>query len=136
MPVPGKKVTTPFKRKGKHWRACGWHTGVDFAAPAGAKVVAARPGKVVHVNFGSAFGRHQFVVIYTSGKTADFYAHTTTRPPNGARVKAGQAIAKVGKEGNVTGPHLHFERLALVNGKPRWSCSLVRDPAASLQWKA
>jgi len=133
-PVKGRKITTPFGKKGPYWKACGYHTGCDIAAPLGTRIRAARPGKVVHVNFGSAFGRHQFIVLTKSGKTADFYAHTTTRPPNGKKVKAGDYLAKMGKEGNATGSHLHFERLNMRNGIG-WSCSRIQNPAKSIAYK-
>jgi murein DD-endopeptidase MepM/ murein hydrolase activator NlpD len=100
---------------------------VDFAAPANTQIVAARGGTVRHTNYGNAFGNKQFA-IRTSDGGEDFYAHTNTRPANGAKVKAGQKIAKVGTRGNSTGNHLHFER----HSKPGWSCSIMRDPKYSI----
>ena len=51
-PVPGYTVSTPYKKRGSHW-SCdedsagnGVHTGIDYAAPAGTKVVAARGGRL------------------------------------------------------------------------------------------
>jgi murein DD-endopeptidase MepM/ murein hydrolase activator NlpD len=127
-PVPTHRITTPYKKKGQHWRACGWHTGVDYAAPKGTRIVAARGGVVKHTAFGRAFGDKQFEIVCPDG-TSDFYGHTDTRPANGARVKTGQKIATVGSRGNSTGPHLHFERHARAG---RWSCTNMRNPQTSI----
>lgn len=139
-PVPGYAISTPYGKRGSYW-SCnrdaygnGIHTGCDYASPAGTKVVAARPGTARYSNHGSAFGYHQLDVIAGDG-TRDFYAHMTTRTvADGARVEAGQQVGKVGAEGNVTGPHLHFERHATETGG--WSCSVVRDPAPSINYQA
>ena len=143
-PVPGYKVTTPYKKRGPSW-SCdedgngnGVHTGVDYAAPTGTKVVAARPGKAVHSSHGSAFGNHQVDVLAGDG-TRDFYAHMRSRVANGTEVKAGDKVGEVGTEGNVTGAHLHFERHATESGG--WSCSIHRDPGPSINhggqdWRA
>ena len=125
-PVPGYKVSTPYRRTGSHWTACGWHTGQDYAAPDGARVVAARAGVVAHVNYGSAFGDRQFAIRPGDG-TEDFYAHTSTRPAAGTRVAAGADIARVSSRGNATGPHLHFERHSTLS----WSCGAMADPMLS-----
>lgn len=137
-PVPGFSVTTPYGKRGSYW-SCnedsngnGIHTGADFAAPVGTKVVAARPGKVVYCNHGSAFGSHQ-VEIPVDG-TRDFYAHMRSRIANGAKVEAGDKIGEVGIEGNVSGAHLHFERHKVATGG--WSCSVVTDPQPSIDYKA
>jgi hypothetical protein len=138
-PVPGYGVTTPYGKRGSYW-SCdrdaagnGIHTGVDIASPTGAKVVAARPGKAVYSSHGASFGYHQLDIVCDDG-TRDFYAHMTTRTvDNGSRVDAGQAVGKVGAEGNVSGPHLHFERHATTYGG--WSCSVVRDPAPSINYQ-
>jgi murein DD-endopeptidase MepM/ murein hydrolase activator NlpD len=126
-PVPGHSVTTPYhKANTGSWNTCGWHTGQDYAADAGATVVAARGGQISHVDYGSSFGSHQFVVRPGDG-TEDFYAHTRTRPGNGGHVGAGDYLAEVGSEGNATGPHLHFER----HSQYGWSCNIMADPMLS-----
>ena len=137
LPVPDHPgVDTPYGRRGPYW-SCdrdaagdGIHTGVDFQAPAGARVVAARPGNLAHVHYGSAFGAHQVAVVCPDG-TRDFYAHMRARVQAGP-VAAGQRIGEVGQEGNSTGPHLHFERHATTTAG--WSCAVVRDPQPSLDW--
>jgi murein DD-endopeptidase MepM/ murein hydrolase activator NlpD len=137
-PVPDfPYVDTPYGRRGPYW-SCdrdsagnGIHTGCDFGAPVGARVVAARPGRLVHCDHGSAFGRHQVEVRCTDG-TRDFYAHMCDREPEG-EVATGDLVGLVGAEGNVTGPHLHFERHATSSGG--WSCSVVRDPQPSIDWE-
>lgn len=126
-PVPGKSVTTPYKKKGLIWRACGWHTGQDYAAPVGTKVVAARAGRVKHVNYGSAFGNHQVAVQCKDG-TEDFYAHMNSRVADGTWVRPNEKVGTVGVEGNVTGPHLHFERHKRHNV---WRCDNMLDPMLS-----
>lgn len=139
IPVPSASIGTPYGRRGPWW-SCrrdssgnGIHTGVDYPAPSGTPVFAARPGKAVYASHGSAFGFHQLEILPGDG-TRDFYAHMTGRMViNGSMVKAGQRIGSVGQEGNATGPHLHFERHASATGG--WSCTVVRDPAPSISWK-
>jgi hypothetical protein len=135
-PVPGYAITTPYGRRGSYW-SCdrdssgnGIHTGADYAAPAGAKVVAARDGTVAHVSYGSAFGYHQVAVRRPDG-TEDFYAHMRSRVPHGTTVAVGSKVGEVGAEGNVTGAHLHFER----HKGPGWSCALCVDPAPSINYQ-
>jgi len=137
-PVKGP-IGTPYGRRGSYW-SCrrdgagnGIHTGVDFPAPTGTPVYAARGGTVVYANHGSAFGFHQLEIKRADG-TRDFYAHMRTRSvPNGAKIKAGSKIGEVGSEGNVTGPHLHFERHSVATGG--WSCAIVRDPQPSINFQ-
>ena len=139
-PVPGVAIGTPYGRRGPYWSCSkdaagnGIHTGVDYPASTGTPVVAARPGTAVYCNHGSSFGYHQLEVRCGDG-TRDFYAHMPGRAvANGAKVSAGQKVGSVGSEGNVTGPHLHFERHATETGG--WSCSVVRDPAPSINYQA
>ena len=137
-PVPDHPgIDTPYGRRGPYW-SCdrdshgnGIHTGADFQAPAGARVVAARPGTLAWTNHGSSFGEHQVEIRCADG-TRDFYAHMRSRANEGP-VAAGEPVGQVGSEGNATGPHLHFERHATATGP--WSCSVVRDPGPSIAWE-
>lgn len=138
MPIPGKRVTTAYGKRGGHW-SCrrnsagqGIHTGADIAAPVGTTVVAMRPGVVNHVNYGSAFGHHQVAVLCSDG-TEDFYAHMRMRVADGTHVRAGQKIGEVGVEGNTTGAHLHFER---HTRQGHWNCDVVTDPKPSMNYAA
>lgn len=135
-PVPGFEIGTPYGKRGSYWscnedaQGNGTHTGVDYPAPAGTPVIAARAGTVHYCNHGNAFGAYQLEITPGDG-TRDFYAHMPGRlVKDGAKVKAGDQIGTVGSSGNVTGPHLHFERHATGSGP--WSCAIVRDPQPSI----
>jgi murein DD-endopeptidase MepM/ murein hydrolase activator NlpD len=127
-PVPSKyKITTPFAKPGKMWTT-GRHEGVDFAAPIGTPVFAAGDGKVIGTGvWGSAYGSKSVVIQH--GKLFVMYAHMSKLEiKKGDSVVAGQKIGEVGKEGNVTGPHLHLEAQA----KPTWTRGGGIDPAELL----
>lgn len=110
-PVPGKKITTKYRIPGKHW-SCGYHTGVDYAAPTGTEVVACKGGKVLEAKDGVSFGgSYGLAVIIDHGQGMKaVYAHLSKiNVKAGDKVKAGQKIGEIGSTGNSTGPHLHLE---------------------------
>lgn len=84
------------------------HTGIDIAAPNGTQVKAAAGGEVLFDGWLRGYGR---VVILDHGRDySTLYAHlSASLVKEGQVVKAGSVIARVGKTGNVTGYHLHFE---------------------------
>jgi murein DD-endopeptidase MepM/ murein hydrolase activator NlpD len=59
-----------------------------------------------------------------------FYAHARKRLADGTYVQPGDWVGEVGSEGNVTGPHLHYEYHP--NSKGAWSCQVVADTAPTL----
>jgi len=102
-----------FGQPGPHW-ASGFHTGLDFAAPVGTQVVAARPG-VVSVSHPKWAGN--LVTIAHDSGLYTRYAHLSAvfvKP--GEHVSGGQSIGAVGQLGNALGPHLHFE--VMIAGTP------------------
>ncbi|WP_394844404.1 M23 family metallopeptidase [Pendulispora brunnea] len=107
-PVPGKKVTYPYGVKNPRY-AAGYHTGDDYAAATGTKVVAVRAGKIRWSNSkGGAYGN--WIGLDADNGRTYVYCHLSSRSvAAGATIKAGQQLGKVGATGNVTGPHLHFE---------------------------
>jgi murein DD-endopeptidase MepM/ murein hydrolase activator NlpD len=143
-PIPGVAVSTPYGKRGSYW-SCnedsngnGIHTGVDYACASGTDVVAPIAGEVRHRSYGSSFGNHQFAISPDPGEPFGegevFFAHMTSRPADGTRVKIGDYLGNVGAEGNVSGPHLHFEYHANTKGK--WSCSVIDDPKPVLDYQA
>jgi SLT domain-containing protein/phage-related protein len=104
---------TPFGKRGLMW-ASGRHTGLDFPAATGTKVVAVDSGTVQSVQSGGPYGKH--VTVSHGGGLASLYAHMSAMVARaGDGIKQGAKIGSVGATGNVTGPHLHLE--ARVNGK-------------------
>jgi murein DD-endopeptidase MepM/ murein hydrolase activator NlpD len=110
-PVPGKKITSKYRIPGKHW-SCGYHTGVDYAAPTGTPVVACKFGKVLEAKDGVSFGpSYGLSVIIDHGQGVKaVYAHLSKiNVKAGDKVGAGDKIGEIGSTGNSTGPHLHLE---------------------------
>jgi murein DD-endopeptidase MepM/ murein hydrolase activator NlpD len=86
------------------------HQGQDLFADCGTKLVAARAGKVEHVDSHEAAGNY----LVIDGKKTDtdyVYMHLQEAPlvAQGDKVKTGQAIGHVGETGNASGCHLHYE---------------------------
>jgi murein DD-endopeptidase MepM/ murein hydrolase activator NlpD len=110
-PVPGYRMSTPWRKRpnnNSYWQARGYHTGADFAAPTGARVVAVRNGVVRHLN-DAVLGNVQ--LLYADNGQTYWYCHLSRRIGSGQRVKKGQTIGKVGDTGSgANGPHLHLER--------------------------
>ncbi|HHY59992.1 MAG TPA: peptidoglycan DD-metalloendopeptidase family protein [Clostridia bacterium] len=91
------------------------HTGIDIAAPAGAKVIAAESGQVMMAGYYGAYG-NTVIINHGSGITT-LYAHLSAiTVKQGDEVLRGDQIGKVGSTGLSTGPHLHFE--VRENGEP------------------
>ncbi len=91
----------------RNWRA---HTGVDFAAPRGTRVIASADGVVasagVHGGYGNAVEiRHGGAITTLYGHLSGFGAGIRA----GSRVRQGDVIGYVGSTGYATGPHLHYE---------------------------
>lgn len=91
----------------KNWRA---HTGVDFAAPKGTRVLSAAEGTVVHAGWRNGYGNT--VEIKHGGAITTLYGHLSGFASNirsGSRVRQGEVVGYVGATGWATGPHLHYE---------------------------
>lgn len=98
-PRPKPTPSSPRIHYGQDW---GWKdTTTD-------PIFAAAGGIVASYEDVGAYGR-RLVVVHDDGSEA-WYCHTSERVVSiGARVRAGQTIARIGMTGNTTGPHLHFE---------------------------
>jgi murein DD-endopeptidase MepM/ murein hydrolase activator NlpD len=102
-------------------RGARFHTGVDFTAWYGDRVVAARSGRVAFAGWDS--GGYGLLVAIGHGRgVRTLYAHLSRIDVRlGQRVRRGSTLGRVGSTGHSTGPHLHFEvrvRGAAVNPLP------------------
>jgi murein DD-endopeptidase MepM/ murein hydrolase activator NlpD len=102
-PVLGTTTSSFGLRRGRP------HDGIDVGAPRGTPIHAAEAGKVVYADDRlGAYGR--VVVIKHVGSWATVYAHNDANlVEEGDFVERGDPIARVGRTGNATAPHLHFE---------------------------
>jgi lipoprotein NlpD len=84
------------------------HDGIDIAAPEGTPVLAAAAGSVIYAGEQPGYG--SIVIVKHDGGLVTLYAHNARiLVEEGARVRRGEPIARVGQTGRTTGPHLHFE---------------------------
>lgn len=90
------------------------HGGIDIIGPtsaSGGPACAAGNGTVAYVcnnGWGGGYGNH--VVISHGNGYSTLYAHLQrTTVSVGQQVTVGQQVGVIGRTGQVTGPHLHFE---------------------------
>ena len=103
-------------------RGTEFHAGIDFPAPAGTSVLAARDGVVEAAGWLAGYG--QVVVLRHAQGVTTLYAHLSRIVVDpGTPVARGTVVGLVGHTGNASGSHLHFE--ARVRGA-------AVDPAPAL----
>jgi murein DD-endopeptidase MepM/ murein hydrolase activator NlpD len=106
------RITSRFNLKRKHpiLHTIRAHKGVDYGAPTGTPVSSAGAGRVIYAGPRGSYGNT--VEIQHGDRYTTLYAHLHKFPANikkGTRVKQGQVIGYVGRTGQATGPHLHYE---------------------------
>ena len=85
-----------------------FHTGQDFARPAGSQVTAVSSGVVVFTGWSGGYGN--LVRIRHANGVESWYGHLSAIEVHpGDDVRAGDVLGLVGSTGNSTGPHLHLE---------------------------
>jgi murein DD-endopeptidase MepM/ murein hydrolase activator NlpD len=102
LPTQGQLTTCYCMRWGQmHW-------GIDLAAPLGTPIYAATDGVVLRAGPATGFGNA--IYIQDADGNVEIYGHMKYYNVHaGDVVHAGDQIAKVGSQGQSTGPHLHFE---------------------------
>lgn len=85
-----------------------FHDGIDIGVPLGTPIYAAEDG-LVSFSGDNANGYGKHIVIEHNNGLQTLYGHCSQLlVRNGAKVKRGEMIAKVGSTGKSTGNHLHF----------------------------
>ena len=107
-PVNGK-VSVPYgSRVHPTFKTKIFNSGIDINAASGTPVKAAGPGEILYQGWLRGFG--QVVIIDHGGDISTVYAHLGgTSLREGASVKAGTIIGKVGNTGTDSEYGLHFE---------------------------
>lgn len=91
---------------GERWGAI--HYGIDIANRIGTPIVSVAAGTVINSGPAQGFGR--WVRVQHDDGTITVYGHNSANlVVVGQRVRTNQIIAKIGNEGESTGPHVHFE---------------------------
>jgi murein DD-endopeptidase MepM/ murein hydrolase activator NlpD len=86
------------------------HGALDIPGSQGQPIFATGDGTVIYgKNDPNGYGSH-WVIIDHGGGLQTWYGHMSDRVvENGAKVKAGQQIGKMGNEGRSSGTHLHYQ---------------------------
>jgi murein DD-endopeptidase MepM/ murein hydrolase activator NlpD len=104
-------------------RGSAFHTGIDYPAPTGTPVTAARAGVVRTAGWLPGYGK--VVELRHDQGVTTIYAHLSRIMVDpGRAVARGTVVGLVGQTGDATGPHLHFEvrvRGAAVDPAPALS---------------
>ena len=107
-PVNGKVTLQYGSRVHPVFKTKVFNSGIDIQASAGTPVKAAGPGEVLYQGWLRGFG--QVVIIDHGGDLSTVYAHLGgTSVREGATVKAGTVIGRVGNSGTDSEYGLHFE---------------------------
>jgi murein DD-endopeptidase MepM/ murein hydrolase activator NlpD len=102
-PLSNIDVSSPFG-----YRAGRLHSGIDLRAPRGTPIKASSHGKVIYSGRKNGYGN--IIIIAHAGGIETAYGHNSRNLVKaGQQVKKGSVIAKVGRTGNATGNHVHFE---------------------------
>ena len=120
------KITSSFGKErmfnGSHKS---YHSGTDFRAKVGTKIVACNDGKVVLAK-DRFYSGGSVIVDHGRGVYSCYYHMSKFDVKKGDIVKKEQSLGLSGASGRVTGPHLHFSfRVAGVQVDPLQLIELI-----------
>jgi murein DD-endopeptidase MepM/ murein hydrolase activator NlpD len=110
-------LTSPFgmRRSPFNRNVMEFHDGIDIAASYGSPIYATADGWVTSASYRRGWG-NLLIISHGYGYTT-YYAHLSGFAVSaGEWVERGDIIAYMGRSGNATGTHLHYE--VRVNGTP------------------
>ncbi len=102
-PLQGKVSSSFGIRNGRP------HEGIDITAPLGTDIKAAAEGVVMRSGWTRGYYGKTVVITHKDGFETLYGHNSHNLVSEGARVTAGQVIGRVGRTGNATGNHVHFE---------------------------
>ncbi|TET07205.1 MAG: LysM peptidoglycan-binding domain-containing protein [Candidatus Atribacteria bacterium] len=112
-PVRGR-ITSPYGMRVISGRK-DFHAGIDIGGPTGTNIVAAESGRVSYTGYMRGFG-NVIILSHDRGYSTVYGHNSVNLVKKGQYVKKGSIIGKVGRTGNASGSHLHFE--IRLSGKP------------------
>ncbi|MBI4913288.1 MAG: peptidoglycan DD-metalloendopeptidase family protein [Acidobacteria bacterium] len=100
---------SPFSRRGEEDEGLlGYHTGLDITNAQGTPIQATADGVVAESGWMGRYGWG--VVLQHTDDLETLYAHLERiEVLQGQKVSRGQILGKMGRSGNATGVHLHYE---------------------------
>jgi len=108
-PIIGGWISSHFGYRSDPFTGRGaFHAGVDFAAPAGSKVIATGPGSVSYSGYKNGYG-YVVEITHPTGYLTRYGHNSRNLVREGQTVQKGDAIAIIGSTGRSTGRHVHFE---------------------------
>jgi murein DD-endopeptidase MepM/ murein hydrolase activator NlpD len=115
-PADVNLITSDFGlRQDPFHSSSAFHTGIDLGGPTGTLIYASADGVVTLAEFNGSYGNT--IKIRHSSTYETLYGHLSSIiVKDGAPVKKGDIIGKMGSTGRSTGPHLHYE--ILENNNP------------------
>ena len=107
---------TPFSRRNETDESLlGFHSGIDITNGENTPIQATADGEVEEAGWMERYGNG--VVLTHSPQLETLYAHMArVRVKTGQKVSRGDILGDMGRTGNATGVHLHYE--VRLNGRP------------------
>jgi len=107
---------SPFSRRNESDEGLlGFHSGIDITNAENTPIQATADGEVVEAGWMDRYGNG--VVLSHSEQLETLYAHMArVRVKTGQKVTRGDILGDMGRTGNATGVHLHYE--VRLNGRP------------------
>jgi murein DD-endopeptidase MepM/ murein hydrolase activator NlpD len=108
-PVVGGWISSHFGYRSDPFTGRGaFHSGVDFAAEPGTRVIATGPGVVSFAGYKTGYG-YVVEIEHPTGYLTRYGHNSRNLVRAGETVQKGQPIAVIGSTGRSTGTHVHFE---------------------------
>jgi murein DD-endopeptidase MepM/ murein hydrolase activator NlpD len=107
---------SPFSRVNEKGEGLlGYHSGFDITNAEGTPIQATADGEVVEAGWMDRYGNG--VVLAHTDRVETLYAHMSrVKVKVGQKVSRGDILGDMGRTGNATGVHLHYE--VRLNGRP------------------